>query len=72
MPSLGVLLERSEKLVNVWLEDLLAGAALEVIEQGSAASNPSEIDESRGGSNVLAGESKSLIHAPDCMADVDP
>ena len=67
----GVLLERTEEVDQVRLEDLLARAALEVVEQCAAAGDAPEVDQRRGGADVLASQAQHLVDASNGMPDVD-
>jgi hypothetical protein len=66
-----VLLERVEKLHQMRLEDLLARAAFEVVQQGAASRDSPKVDEGRRRPDVIAREAEGLFDAPNCMPDVD-
>ena len=52
------------------LEDLLASAALEIVEECAAAGNAPKVDQCRRGSNVLASQAQHLVDASNGMSYV--
>jgi hypothetical protein len=63
-------LERTEEVDQVRLEDLLASAALEIVEECAAASDAPKVDQCRRGSDVLASQAQHLVDASNGMSDV--